>query len=285
MTVRLLTTRAPYTSAEPEGEPVVSYAQPGDPPHRVLLVRAIERLTGQRDIQAIYSRIKREGLPPERFFRRALDLADIEVDWRGAAPAALPASGPLIFVANHPFGIVDGLALCDLAVQARGDFKVLLHALLCRDADLERFFLPVDFSSDAGAPRRNIAMKRAALAHLANDGALVIFPSGGIATARRGFGALEDLPWSTFVAKLVQQSRATVVPVFFHGRNSRQFHVVSQVSLTLRLALLLHETRRRMGARVEAVIGEPIAFDTVAHIHGRQALTRHLHRATWSLGD
>ena len=74
------------------------------------------------------------------------------------------------------------------------------------------------------------------------------------------------------------------MPVFFHGRNSRLFHLASGISMTLRAALLLHEASNKMGAHFELDIGEPIGYDGIAHM-SRKELTRHLHQVTWQLGE
>lgn len=152
-------------------------------------------------------------------------MASIDVVREGDGAASVPKQGPLIFIANHPFGVVDGLVLCDLAAQTRGRFKILIHAALCQDVDLAPYFLPVDFEETKAAIRTNIGSKRVALETLAADGTRVIFPSGGVSTAfsKFGFGPVAEWPWTTFTAKLVHQSRASVVPVFFYGTNSAGF--------------------------------------------------------------
>jgi putative hemolysin len=180
---------------------------------------------------------------------------------------------------------VDGAILCDLAARTRGEFRILIHAMLCRDADLARCFLPVDFEPTAEATRNNLHTRRIALATLREQGTLLIYPGGGVATASRlGFGNLRDMPWTTFAAKLVQQSGATVVPAFFHGANSRLFHVLSHVHPALRTGLLLREARRQFGTTVRMEIGAPIPYERVHHIRCRARLTELLHRETWRLG-
>ncbi len=75
-------------------------------------------------------------------------------------------------------------------------------------------------------------------------------------TGANGFGRARDLPWKVFPAKLIQDARANVVPVYFSGQNGRLFHLVSgpmnmaerdnrvakfigKASLTLRTSLLI----------------------------------------------
>lgn len=264
--------------------PSISYVQPGDRSPRARVIDAVERLSGRGSVEGIYHRLKREPFDSRTFFARALEFADIRYHTTGTEEAKLPREGPLVLIANHPFGVVDGLILCDIASRLRGEFRILIHALLCRDADLDPFFLPIDFRDSKDAAATNIRSRRDAMATLADGGVILIFPGGGISTRRRrGFGPLEELPWSTFAAKLIARSKSTVIPLFFHGCNSRLFHLASGVSDALRASLLLHEARNKMGREFAVHIGDPITPQALAHMD-RSAMTRHLHDVTWRLG-
>ncbi|MEE4361697.1 MAG: lysophospholipid acyltransferase family protein [Pseudomonadales bacterium] len=265
--------------------PTLSYVEPHDPWLRRTVLSLLERSFGRDRLQALYRDLKAAGAPPEQFFRNALEAAGIRIDLRGTPLDALPGSGPLVFIANHPFGITDGLAFCELALRARGDLRILLHAMLCQDRDLARFFLPIDFTETPRAQITNLRSRQLALTALADGVPLLIFPAGGVSTRSHfGFGPLADLPWSTYAAKLITQSGATVVPCHFHGENSRLFHLASPFSQTLRYALLLHETRRRFEHSCTVTIGRPIPAAEIAALSGRRAQTERLHAATWDLG-
>lgn len=279
------TTAAASNPGLPAELPTISYVQPGDPWLRSRLISLLEVLTGRRKVEKVYHQLKREPFEVERFFSRGLELANISYTSDPAAETSIPRDGPLVFIANHPFGVVDGTMLCDIAARTRGNFKILIHALLCRDDDLEPFFLPVDFTDSRDAQRRNIETKREAVKVLKSGGTLLVFPGGGVSTTGRGgCGEFADLPWTTFTAKLIHQAEATVVPVFFHGRNSRLFHLASSISMTLRAALLLHEASNKIGNSFDVEIGAPIPYREIAHL-GRKELTGHLHRVTWGLGS
>ena len=104
------------------------------------------------------------------FFDETFNAARIEQRYCSVVPATISNEGPLIFVANHPFGIVDGLALCDIALRARGDFRIMIHSLLCQDKDLAPYFLPVGFNLTKAAIRNNIRAKKVLAAWLMRPG-------------------------------------------------------------------------------------------------------------------
>lgn len=257
--------------------PRLSYTDPDDPWPIRRAVSAMEVLFGRRRMEALYDRLKARAGGPSRFFADALREAGVAVDCDPRRLAAVPRSGPVVFVANHPFGVLDGAILCDLALKVRGDFRILLHSLLCQDRDLARFFLPIDFDETRNARRTNIRSKQLALESLSRGVPVLIFPSGMVATAGRlGFGPVEEPPWTTFAAKIVRKARAAVVPFHFHGRNSRLFHVASHIAEPMRRALLVREALNKFGRRVRVEIGAPIPWETLARQDGRAGLTDYM---------
>lgn len=265
--------------------PRLTYAEHDDPWLKRSLINAIERFSGREHLQGLYRRLYEVIEDDDQFWSLCLELLDIELDIDPVQVARIPREGPVIFLSNHPFGVLDGLILCWLTHRTRQRFKILVNSVLCQEPRVIPFLLPIDFEESREAMKTNIRTKQQALATLRDGGTVVIFPSGGVATAvGGGFGRLEDLEWKTFAAKLIQQSRATVVPVFFHGRNSRLFQLVSQVSMTLRLSLLMHEVRNKMGRVIRVSVGDPVPWSALSAFGDRQRLTDHLRALTLGLG-
>lgn len=263
--------------------PLLTYADPEDSWAKARLIRAVEVATGRVQLERIYRALKQEPVVVDAFFRDALRLGQIRVEQDGLAAHNIPTDGPLVLVANHPFGLIDGLMLCDLAMRCRGSFQILLNARLCRDVDLAPYFLPIDFNETRAALATNIATKRTALETLANNGTVLIFPGGGVATAPPRGGRAEELPWTTFAAKLVHHAHATVLPVYFHGQNSRLFHVASAFGDTVRLAVLLFEARNKLGKTLRMTVGEPLPYAHLQRYGHRVELTEFLQRKTLEL--
>lgn len=190
----------------------------------------------------------------------------------------------MLFVANHPFGVIDGLLMGHLCSQVRPDVKIITHSLLCQAPEARSYLLPVDFGGTTKAAQTSALTRRRSVEWLRQGHAVVIFPAGSVSTSQNPMrGAALDAPWHPFTAKLATQPGATVIPVCFHGQNSRLFQVASHIHYALRIALLFRETQRRSGTRIRVSIGEPLSAATLAGIGSREEIVAELRRSTLSL--
>lgn len=257
----------------------LTYAQTSDTRWKRWLIRGVERLTGAQRIQQMYDEVS--ACPVDRFWGEALTA--LQIDVRCPDPIPLPATGPVVVVANHPYGIVDGLAACYLTGQRRTDFKVLLHHALCRSGRFGDYFLPVDFRESPRARKTNVRTLRAALRHVSGGGCVIVFPAGGIATASFALGTPRELPWKPFVARLILTAQAPVLPIGFAGQTSRLFQLASRMHTHLRLALVIHELRRHIGRTLRARAGALIPHADIAGCRDLAAITQRLRRRTLAL--
>ena len=213
--------------------------------------------------------VKRYGL--------TLDLIAGSLEW-------IPREGPLIVVANHPYGILDGLTLGHILSTRRSDFRILANSVFRRATELNRIVLPISFDDTRAAVQQNIETRRAALAYLNDGGAIGVFPGGTVATAPKPFGTPFDPQWRGFTAKMIAKSDASVVPIFFEGHNSRLFQLASHLHVTLRMALLIKEFGTRVDRPVRLAVGAPIPPAQMRpHAHDPRALMDFLRTRTYAL--
>lgn len=254
----------------------LTYADDEDPLLKRWLIQAVEHLSGRPLIERLYNEIRFLDVPASDLWGLALEQLRIEVEADWEKLEGLNPDRPLTIVANHPFGVVDGLILGKLLAKARKSYFILVNEVLARDPRLADFLLPIDFRPGPQAVRTNLSTAQTAIERMKAGHAMGVFPSGGVATSTSFFGPAVDLDWKRFPAKVIQMTQSTVVPVFFHGQNSRLFQMVSQFSMPLRLGLLLYETKNKMDRKIQVEIGNPIPFEEIAHIRDRDALLRYL---------
>ncbi len=131
--------------------------------------------------------------------------------------ANIPRDGPVILIANHPYGILDGLMMGHILSRTRGDFRILAHRVFRKAEDINRVILPISFDENRDAVNQNLQTRKDALNYLGNGGAIGVFPGGTVSTARKPFLHPMDPCWRSFTARMVTKSRASVVPLFFDG--------------------------------------------------------------------
>ncbi len=266
-----------------EEAPKLSYAEYFDHPLKRGVVRTIERLSGQPYLQRLYETY-RESLTDEPFFAAAVKLLNLDVEFSSAHLAQIPETGPLVVVANHPFGVLDGLLISWLISLRRKDFKVLTNAVLDGAPEAREWLLPIDFAPTREARATNIATRAECLERLGAGECIIVFPAGGVSTSPTPFyRAAVDDTWKPFTAKLITRSGAHVTPVFFEGQNSRLFQWASHVSIELRLALIFREVKRRVGTAIQVHIGETLTPETLASAGKRHELMSFLRDQTYGM--
>jgi len=237
----------------------LSYANTFTNPLKVGVIRVMEWSTGKIPLLRLIRQFEREGVVSgQPFFTRCLSLMQIDVLTPPEQIAKMPATGPMIVVANHPHGLVDGLVLAELIGKVREDYKILTRSLLTGIPEIEKFMLPVAFPHEANSQRLNINMRKEAMAHLKNGGVIVLFPAGVVASSKTMFGPAIEAEWNPFTAKMIQRSGAAVVPIFFPGRNTRTYLIANRISATIRQGLLLHEVAHALKKPQSPIVGDPI---------------------------
>ncbi len=262
----------------------LSYANARDPKLKRWFIRSIEGLSGRDRYTRLYDIWRNDIVgKTDRVFGKMLDLINVDLKVQGSWPPEHIPEGPIVMVANHPFGIGDGIAVLALAEQLGRPFRVLINNELLKVPEMAPYSLPVSFEETKEALSINMQTRHEALRLLKEGVTVVIFPAGGVATAKKGFGRAEDLPWKMFPAKLIQAAKANVVPVYFEGQNGRLFHLASKISLTLRVSLLIREFRRLSGSAISARVGQMITWEELSTVADRKDLLARLFGAVFSM--
>ena len=253
---------------------IISYASPEDSLMRRIVINSIELSTGRQKIEKAYNALKALNIQDASIWQHVFPLLGIELKFNREKVSTIHSSGPLLVIANHPYGVADGLAMGYLLSQFRNEFLLVVNEVLCREEMLGKYFLPIDFRENKKALHTNIETRKKAMSSLKDGGLIGIFPSGGVSTTPKVWKKkAEDLEWKNFVVKMVRQTGASVLPVYFKGQNSVPFQIASHIHPNLRLALLLNEVRRKRGNKIEFVIGDLISSEELAKVRRNQVLS------------
>ena len=251
-----------------------------------LIIKTIESLTGKKKLEKLYKDYSIDARNPNTFWTDILNEMEIEVVNKSHNKLIIPKSGPLLVIANHPFGIIDGLILCSLISQFRSDFKIMTHETLQFLPQLKQFILPVDFSGQTKESKvLNIKTAKKAKEHLCNNGVVIIFPSGGVSIAKNLRSEALDDEWKLFPAKLIHQTKTNILPIYFDGKNGLLFHffAAKMKSQTLKYSTYIHETRKKIGKKISIYSGNLINYKEIEGKKDRVELTNYLKETTYNL--
>jgi putative hemolysin len=260
----------------------LSYCSPGDPWYKKAVIQPLEALTGRPYLQKLLDQVKVNPPTGPELWRLMLEKLEIVPEISGFPLSQLPEDQPKLLIANHPFGVVDGMVTGYLLSQVSSHYQVMVHEALCKEPLLNPYFLPIDFNKTKKAQLNNLDTRKKALKLLKDGHSLGIFPAGGVSTAPRPLAPAEDLPWKRFVVKLIRQTDALIVPVFFEGQNSRLFHWASMVHPNLRLGLLLYEVYNTRGKNLGVKVRTPIEPSELKSFRDSDQLLSYLRKKVYT---
>ncbi|MEP5732573.1 MAG: lysophospholipid acyltransferase family protein [Sulfitobacter sp.] len=262
----------------------ISYAHSAETRSGRAVIRLMENTTGRLGLMKRARGYEADVNTGAGFFDVMADRYGLSLDVAVGSLEFVPREGPVIFIANHPYGILDGLMLGHIMSQTRDDFKIMAHSVFQRSPEVNRHLLPISFDQDRKAVALNLRTRRDALDFLGKGGAVGIFPGGTVSTGAKLFSKPMDPGWRSFTARMIAKSRASVVPIYFDGHTSRMFQIASHMHATLRMGLLIREFRKRVDDRVRVAIGAPIGRDVLDPMAADgKAMMDFLRKATYEL--
>lgn len=267
-----------------EPHPIFSFADGEMGPIANSFIRVMEKVTGQPKIKKIYFDYVDDERPRELFWSDALERLNISYNAKKERHADIPKTGRLLVIANHPFGVIDGLILCSIIGKVRQDYRIITHQVLRQAPAVKDKILPIDFSETETALQTNLETRKAAQKHLKEeDGVVIIFPAGGISLAPKLIGPAFDSEWKTYAAKLAQTKDTTILPVYFDGRNSVIYQMARRLSVTLGYSLMFREICKQMNGCVDVTFRTPIQASDLEMFTNRNEITDFLRQRTYGL--
>ncbi len=211
-------------------------------------------------LNKIYEQIaSKKGI---EFIDEIIHVLEFKIEFEKNELKKIPATGPLIVVANHPFGGFDGLLLIKYLSQVRPDVKVIGNFLMQKVDPVSEYFIsdnPFN-NSDPDIPEKECKGTREAVSHLQNGGVLCFFPAGDLSTYGT-FDSITDQVWQFPMVKFVKKARVPVVPAYFQGTNSRLFHFFAKIHPSLRQVRLPSEILSKKHKTIKLRIGTPIKVE------------------------
>ncbi|WP_428773193.1 lysophospholipid acyltransferase family protein [Vibrio sp.] len=243
-----------------------------------------EWATGLNQLDKFYAQ-RPARCDTQQFLRYTLDVLGIDYQIIHGQLNDIPIQGATVVVANHPLGGVEGVILAELLLMIRSDVQILANQYLKTVPELDELFIGVDVFEGKGAHAANLKAMRSASRHLENGGLLLMFPAGEVSQlVGRNEQQLADKEWSRSVSRLIRQHRATSVPVYIQGQNSKRFYLAGKIHPLLRTLMLGRELLNKQQKPIKLAIGETIKYKEVKELTDHQ-MVNYLRLNTYLLNN
>lgn len=244
--------------------------------------RQLSRLTGVDRLDRMYRQLPTD-LRGADFALAALRELGVSFDVTQSEYEKIPASGPVVIAANHPFGGIDGLAAIAAIASRRPDLKVIATTTLASIPAIRDLIIAVDNFGLRERRAANVTAARQALRHVWGGGALLIFPAGEVASLDLSQGCIADPVWKRSAIALIRAAKAPVMPLYVHGSNGLGFQLAGLLHPALRTALLPREVANKRGSRLDLRFGEAISPERIQSMDDSTKLEKFLRIRLYAL--
>jgi len=181
-------------------------------------------------------------------------IKEMGVNYKIKGKENIPTQGGVLYVCNHPWGLLDGAILFSglgsLLEKKQRELKVIGTSQLRLIKGIEKIVYFVD-----SIKKTNFGPIKESLRYLHKGGDLVIYPSGKMSKAR-----LKEYPWENGLKTFIAHS-SYVVPMWFSGPDhaiAYNFLAKFKITEDLKRIFSLREVWNKTGQTVVLNIGKSI---------------------------
>ena len=196
----------------------------------------------------------------KKIFHLGLDALNVTYSVSHADLQKIPPNGPLVVVANHPFGALEGVILGAVLLKVRPDLKILGNYLLKNIVGIRDTIISVDPFATRHSAAANLKGIKEAIRWVKDGGMLATFPAGEVSSLKLRQGRVIDPVWSSHIGGIIRRTKATALPVYFPGRNGVVFQLLGLLHPGLRTALLPRELINKENKQIKLHIGKPFSW-------------------------
>jgi putative hemolysin len=249
-----------------------------------LLIKPGLSLMHFNKLEAWFKAFASDPRSEEFFFQKLLDGLKIDVDFNREQLAAIPSEGPLIVVAPHKLVLLDGLAIAYAIRLARKDLKIMTVSYLRALPELRPYLIGVKQGNSERAKRRNKSAFWKAMTWLKDGHAVIVFPSGQVASRKPLWNPHSvESKWTKSLALLIKGSKANVLPVFVFGETSLAFQIVRRIHLWAERFMSSREMLAMENKTLRLKIGNPILYDELKTKGSGSIIVDYLRKKTYDL--
>ncbi len=246
-----------------------------------LICSLIIRLLKFHKLNKIY--LAYSGPGELHFIEYAIKNLNLKYEINKEALQYIPQNGAFVTISNHPYGGVDGIGIFNLLLPVRPDYKTVSNYMMSRLKPLQNNFFTVNPFTSGRSVTMNITGIKASMQHLKDGHPLGLFPAGEVSSYNNDYPGISDKKWDKSIMRLVQKANVPVIPIYFHGTNSKTFHLLGRINPFLRTAKIPSELMNKHKRTIKITIGKPIDTDTQKSYVSIDDYTGFLRQQTYTL--
>lgn len=254
-----------------------------DIPGGTVIARALMQIFRYNKLNRVYANTYDSD--PAVFINSILEHLDIRYEVPEKDLENIPVTGPFITVSNHPFGGIDALILLKIIARRRPDVKVMANFLLQQIDPLKDLVVPADTAENRRDRKTFWAGMEEAMNHVRKGHGLALFPAGEVSTYQSESGLITDREWQEPILREVRMAEVPVIPVYFHGTNSRWFHILGRIHPLLSTAKLGAEFMNKRHKVIRVRVGRALSAAEQTGFSDTARYARYLRARTYSLGS
>jgi putative hemolysin len=253
-----------------------------------LLIAPLENALSLKTLNRLYAKFYEITLhckDPQKIFHLGLDALNVTYSVSQTDLQKIPVKGPLIVVANHPFGGLEGVILGAVLLKVRPDLKILGNYLLKHIIGIRDTIIPVDPFDTKHSAASNLKGLKEAIRWVKGGGMLATFPAGEVASLKLRQGRVIDPAWSSHIGGIIRRTKATALPVYFPGRNGVVFQILGLLHPGFRTALLPRELINKRNKQINVHIGKAFSWKKLQRFETDGKMMSYLRVNTYFLGN
>jgi putative hemolysin len=197
----------------------------------------------------------------------------------------IPRDGSFITVSNHPYRGIDSMLLFKIIYEKRKDFKIMANYLLQNIEPLQNIIIPVNTFETSKNTKSSFSGIKEAIKHIREGHCIGIFPTGEESGHFVVSKVILDKEWQNPALKFIKNAGVPVVPLYFHGTNTRWVHILGKINPILRAAKLPSELFNKKNRTIKIRIGTPITVKEQSDFKDISKFGRYLRARVYSLGS
>ncbi len=240
------------------------------------------KIAGLDKLNELYDRL--QNYKGVEFADKLMEALDVTLNVNAAGLENIPKEGGVVITSNHPFGGLDGMAVLSILGHIRPDVKILTNFVLSKIPNISEHFIAVNTTYGFGRfTTSSISGLRQAEEHLQKGGALVLFPAGEVSSWNTQGKVVEDAEWAIYLCKQIRKSNCPVVPLYFHGKNSKYFQWLGRISTKLSDLRFTGELFDKKGKEIKVRIGSLIQHSELAKFQDDKSVAKFLRSRSYLL--